>query len=36
MASQARELAPTMAWHVIADAYLSVARRLVAARTARA
>ncbi|HEV7419395.1 MAG TPA: glycosyltransferase [Mycobacterium sp.] len=30
MASQARELAPTMAWPVVADAYLATARGLVA------
>ena len=36
MASEARELAPTMAWPVVADAYLTVARRLVAARLALA
>jgi hypothetical protein len=36
MASEARELAPTMAWPVVADAYLVMARRLVAARLARA
>jgi polysaccharide biosynthesis protein PslF len=36
MASQARELAPTMAWSVVADAYLDMAKRLVAARLARA
>lgn len=36
MASEARELAPTMAWPVVADAYLEVARRLVAARLALA
>jgi glycosyltransferase involved in cell wall biosynthesis len=34
MASEARELAPTMAWPVVADAYLTLARRLVAARLA--
>ncbi|MET4430782.1 glycosyltransferase involved in cell wall biosynthesis [Mycolicibacterium sp. 624] len=34
MASEARELAPTMAWPVVADAYLEHARRLVAARLA--
>jgi glycosyltransferase involved in cell wall biosynthesis len=34
MASEARELAPTMAWPVVADAYLALARRLVAARLA--
>jgi glycosyltransferase involved in cell wall biosynthesis len=34
MASEARELAPAMAWPVVADAYLSLARRLVAARPA--
>jgi hypothetical protein len=34
MASRAPELAPTVAWPVVADAYLAVARRLVAARTA--
>jgi glycosyltransferase involved in cell wall biosynthesis len=36
MASQARELAPTMAWPVVADAYLATARGLVAAGLARA
>jgi glycosyltransferase involved in cell wall biosynthesis len=35
MASQARELAPTMAWPVVADAYLATARELVAAGSAR-
>lgn len=34
MASEARGLAPTMAWPVVADAYLTVAKRLVAARSA--
>jgi polysaccharide biosynthesis protein PslF len=34
MASEARGLAPTMAWPVVADAYLEHARRLVAARLA--
>lgn len=34
MASEARELAPTMAWPVVADAYLALGRRLVAARLA--
>jgi glycosyltransferase involved in cell wall biosynthesis len=34
MASEARELAPTMAWPVVADTYLEHARRLVAARLA--
>ena len=34
MAAQARELAPTMAWPVVANAYLTVAQRLVAARAA--
>jgi glycosyltransferase involved in cell wall biosynthesis len=34
MASEARELAPTMAWPVVADAYLDLGRRLVAARLA--
>ncbi len=36
MASAARGLAPTLAWPVVADAYLTVAQRLVAARSARA
>ncbi|MGV0745811.1 glycosyltransferase [Mycolicibacterium sp. XJ870] len=36
MASEARELAPTMAWPVVADAYLTTAKRLVAARMALA
>ena len=36
MASQARELAPSMAWPVVADAYLAMAKRLVAARLAQA
>lgn len=36
MASEARQLAPAMAWPVVADAYLVMARRLVAARLARA
>jgi glycosyltransferase involved in cell wall biosynthesis len=34
MAAKARELAPTMAWPVVADAYLTHGRRLVAARLA--
>ncbi len=34
MASQARELAPTMAWPVVADAYLALAQRLVTDRLA--
>lgn len=36
MASEARELAPTMAWPVVAEAYLTVAKKLVATRSARA
>jgi len=36
MASEARKLAPTMAWSTVADAYLDMAKRLVAARLARA
>ncbi len=34
MESQARGLAPTMAWPVVADAYVDLAQRLVAARSA--
>jgi glycosyltransferase involved in cell wall biosynthesis len=34
MASQAREMAPSMAWPVVADAYVGLAQRLVAARMA--
>ena len=34
MASEARELAPTMAWPVVANAYVGLAQRLVAARLA--
>jgi glycosyltransferase involved in cell wall biosynthesis len=34
MASEARELAPTLAWPVVAEAYLDHGRRLVAARLA--
>lgn len=36
MASEARGLAPTMAWPVVANAYVSLAQRLVAARLAAA
>ena len=36
MASQARELAPAMAWPVVANAYVTLAQRLVAARLAAA
>jgi glycosyltransferase involved in cell wall biosynthesis len=36
MASEAREMAPAMAWPVVADAYLHVAQRLVAASSASA
>jgi glycosyltransferase involved in cell wall biosynthesis len=36
MASEARDLAPTMAWPVVATTYLTLARRLVASRSARA
>lgn len=36
MASQARGLAPSMAWPVVADGYLTLAQRLVAARLAAA
>jgi polysaccharide biosynthesis protein PslF len=32
IAAEARQLAPEMAWHVVADAYLILAQRLVAAR----
>ena len=34
MASQARDLAPAMAWPVVARAYVGLAQRLVAARLA--
>jgi len=36
MASEARDLAPAMAWPVVANAYLALAQRLVAARLASA
>jgi len=36
MASEARDLAPAMAWPVVANAYLTVGQRLVAARLAAA
>jgi polysaccharide biosynthesis protein PslF len=36
MASEARGLAPSMAWPVVANAYVSLAQRLVAARLAAA
>lgn len=36
MASEARELAPSMAWPVVAGSYIRVAQRLVAARMAPA
>ncbi|MCV7155052.1 glycosyltransferase [Mycolicibacterium pyrenivorans] len=36
MASQARELAPAMAWPVVANAYVTLAQRLVAARLSAA
>ncbi|PRC46864.1 glycosyl transferase family 1, partial [Mycobacterium sp. ITM-2017-0098] len=36
MASEARGLAPAMAWPVVANAYVSLAQRLVAARLAAA
>lgn len=36
MASQARELAPSMAWPVVANSYVSLAQRLVAARLSAA
>jgi glycosyltransferase involved in cell wall biosynthesis len=35
MAAEARRLAPGMAWPVIANAYLSLARRVIAQRRAR-
>jgi glycosyltransferase involved in cell wall biosynthesis len=35
MAAEARRLAPDMAWPVIANAYLSLARRVIAQRRAR-
>ena len=34
MAAEARRLAPTMAWPVVADAYLRLAHRLLAERPA--
>jgi hypothetical protein len=34
MATEARGLAPTIAWPVVANAYLGVAQRLVASRSA--
>ena len=36
MASEARDLAPALAWPVVANAYLTLAQRLVAARLAAA
>ena len=36
MASEARDLAPALAWPVVANAYVSLAQRLVAARLAAA
>ncbi|MGB2922993.1 MAG: glycosyl transferase family 1, partial [Mycobacterium sp.] len=36
MASEARDLAPAMAWPVVAGAYLTAAQRLVAIRLAAA
>lgn len=36
MASEARELAPAMAWPVVANAYLDLAQRLIATRLAAA
>jgi len=36
MASEARDLAPAMAWPVVANAYLTLGQRLVAARLAAA
>jgi hypothetical protein len=34
MAGAARELAPTMAWPVVADGYLRLAKRILAERPA--
>jgi polysaccharide biosynthesis protein PslF len=34
MASESRELAPTMAWPIVADAYVALAQRLLATRLA--
>lgn len=34
MAAEARRLAPTMSWHVVADAYLQLAHRVLAERPA--
>jgi hypothetical protein len=34
MAEEARRLAPTMAWPVVAEQYLRLARRLIAERSA--
>ncbi len=36
MASQARDLAPAMAWPVVAKSYIGLAQGLVAARLASA
>jgi glycosyltransferase involved in cell wall biosynthesis len=35
MAAEARRLAPTMSWSIVADAYVGLAQRLLAERTAR-
>jgi hypothetical protein len=34
MASEARELAPTIAWPIVANAYVALAQRLLATRLA--